>query len=374
MKKHRLFSTLLQNQKSGYELIMTSVLIAVGVNLLSTGIVKLLGFEQKELVLIIIGAAICMGVIIRIMFSKIKELNQTAKIKGFVIYDEENHRIIKVPEYNICTDMIEYLNSACAENQALQKLWNGESIGRIKIVGGKPEKRAIGIATHSGALFVELLEYCVIHKLSLHLSAYFNNSYEKQRVRDFQRNDIPEVLLSNRFLKLFSEDMLNRAIFACQEGFTPDSNNDGGEIVFAQTSSGGLYDKFELTLPEKSKITRKNKNEIIIDTPILTLTLSCLFGGFGTVLKSGFYKYYLGIQHPQRGYRNYAFNVEVSVKFKVRSLFSKDKELYYAWIDSFLDEITSYIDKNAFFDKINWDSTYSLIRCYKNINEANKST
>ena len=50
MKKHRLFSTLLQNQKSGYELIMTSVLIAVGVNLLSTGIVELLGFEQKELV------------------------------------------------------------------------------------------------------------------------------------------------------------------------------------------------------------------------------------------------------------------------------------------------------------------------------------
>lgn len=290
MKKHRLFSTLLQNQKSGYELIMTSVLIAVGVNLLSTGIVELLGFEQKELVLIIIGAVISIGVIIRIMLSKIKELNQTAKIKGFVIYDEENHRIIKVPEYNICTDMVKYLNSACAENQALKKLWNGESIGRIKIVGGKPGERAIGITTHSGALFVELLEYCVIHKLSLHLSAYFNNSYEKQRVRDFQRNDIPEVLLSNRFLKLFSEDMLNRAIFACQEGFTPDSNDDGGEIVYAQTSSGGLYDKFELTLPEKSKITRKNKNEIIIDTPILTLTLSCLFGGFGTVLKSGFYK------------------------------------------------------------------------------------
>ena len=156
--------------------------------------------------------------------------------------------------------------------------------------------------------------------------------------------------------------------------FTPDSNNDGGEIVYAQTPSGGLYDKFELTLPEKSKITRKNKNEIIIDTPILTLTLSCLFGGFGTVLKSGFYKYYLGIQYPQRGYHDYAFNVEVSVKFKVRSLFSKDKELYYAWIDSFLDEIASYIDKDAFFDKINWDSTYSLIRCYKNINETNKST
>ena len=96
----------------------------------------------------------------------------------------------------------------------------------------------------------------------MHLSEYFNNSYEKQRVKDFQRNDIPEVLLSNRFLKLFSEDMFNRAIFACQKDFVLDDHNDGGKIVYAETSSGGLYDKFDLILPEKSKITRKNKNQI----------------------------------------------------------------------------------------------------------------
>jgi hypothetical protein len=55
--------------------------------------------------------------------------------------------------------MVMYLNSACAENQALKKLWNGESIGRIKIVGGKPGEQAIGITTHSGALFVELFDH-----------------------------------------------------------------------------------------------------------------------------------------------------------------------------------------------------------------------
>ena len=115
-------------------------------------------------------------------------------------------------------------------------------------------------------------------------------------------------------------------------------------------------------------------HQIIIDTPILTLTLSCLFGGFSTVLKRGFYEYYLGIQHHPKGYHEYEFNVEVSVKFKVRSLFSKDKELYYAWIDSFLDEITSYIDTDAFFDKINWDTVYSLIHCYKTIDKANQTT
>lgn len=374
MKKHRVFSTLIQSQKSGYELIMTSVFITIGVNLLSTGIAELFSFQHKNLILIIIGAIISIGVIIRITLSKIKELNQTIKVNGFVIYDEENHEIVGVPEYTVSTDMVGYLNSAFAENEALKKLWNEESIGQFTIVGGKPGERAMGIATHSGALFIELLEYCVIHKLSLHLSAYFNNSYEKQRVRKFQRNDIPEVLLSNRFLKLFSEDMLNRAIFVCQDGFIQNRDKDAGEIVYAKTASGGVYDKFDLILPKKSKVTRKNKNEIIIETPILSLTISCLFGGFSTVLKSGFYKYYLGIANPKRAYHNYEFNVEVKVKFKLRSLFSKDKAIYYAWIDSFLDEITSYIDKDTFFEKINWNTTYSIIRCYKNMNKAGEST
>ena len=47
MKKHKVFSTLIDNKKDSYGLIMTSVLIAVGVNLLSTGIVELFGFQYK---------------------------------------------------------------------------------------------------------------------------------------------------------------------------------------------------------------------------------------------------------------------------------------------------------------------------------------
>ena len=340
MKKHRIFSTLIESQKKSYELIMTSVLIAIGVNLLSTGIIELLGIQNKGIILIVIGMFISIGVVVRISTSKINELNQMTKINGFVIYDEESHKLIGVPEYGISTDMVEYLDCAFAENKALEKLWNNESISQFRIVGGKPGEQAIGVATHSGALFIELLEYCIIHKLSLHLSEFFNNSDDKKCVREFQRNDIPEVLLSNRFLKLFSEDMANREIFACHDA--PLGNNkDTGTIVY----------------------------EIVIETPILTLTVSCLFGGFSTILKSGFYRYYLGIAIPKKSYRNYGFNVEVNAKFKIKSLFSKEKEVYYAWIDSFLDELSSYIGKDDFFARIDWDSVYTMLRCNNNANK-----
>ena len=81
--------------------------------------------------------------------------------------------------------MVEYLDCALAENKALEKLWNNECISQSRIVGGRPGEQAIEVATHSGALFIELLEYCIIHKLSLHLSEFFNNSDDKKCVREF---------------------------------------------------------------------------------------------------------------------------------------------------------------------------------------------
>lgn len=352
---------------------MTSVLIAIGVNLFSTGIVELIGLKNRAIILIIFGLVTCIGVIIRIAYSKVKELNQTTEIKGFVIYDEANRELIKVPEYKISTDMVDYLQSAFSENKALEKLWQQDCINQFKIVGGKPGERAIGISTHSGAIFIELLEYCVIEKLSMHLSSYFNNYYEKPKVREFQKSDVPEVLLKNRFLRLFSEEMLNRAAFTCDNSLWDDDKEPGKRIVYARNSNGAIYKRFDLILPENSKITRKNKNEVVIETPILILTISCLFGAFGTVLKPGFYKYYLNITSPQRDYHDYEFNVEVTVKFKIRSLFSKEKEIYYAWVDSFLDELSSYISKDEFFEKINWDVVYSIIRCNNNINALTNS-
>ena len=67
MKKNKIFSSLIDNKKENYSLIMTSVLVAVGVNILSTGIVDLLelrfGFQIKGVILIAIGTFLSLGVL-----------------------------------------------------------------------------------------------------------------------------------------------------------------------------------------------------------------------------------------------------------------------------------------------------------------------
>ena len=45
MAKNKIFSSLIDNKRESSGLIMTSVLVAVGVNMLSTGIVDLLGLR-----------------------------------------------------------------------------------------------------------------------------------------------------------------------------------------------------------------------------------------------------------------------------------------------------------------------------------------
>jgi hypothetical protein len=112
---------------------MTSVLIAVGVNLLSTGIVELFGFQHKEIVLIVLGVLLSLGVIARIAWTKLRELNQTTKFEGFVIYDEDNHKIVGVPEYKISIDMARYQKSVSSENKAMEKLWNKDSISQFEL-------------------------------------------------------------------------------------------------------------------------------------------------------------------------------------------------------------------------------------------------
>lgn len=71
----------------------------------------------------------------------------------------------------------------------------------------------------------------------------------------------------------------------------------------------------------------------------------------------------MGIENFLNYYHTYGFDIEVAVKFKFTSLFSKEKEIYYAWIDSFLDELSGYIGKEDFFKRIDWDTVYTMLRC-----------
>jgi len=356
-KNKKVLQGLRKEKENTKQLVIISVLISFGVNTLTTGILSYYNLTQNSVVLIIGGVLFSLGIILFMFIWQIKRLNKDIDIKGFVIYNRATKEIVPIPNYYISEDMERYLKASFVENKALNKLWYEDPIDEFKLVRGKNGEDALAIASHSGAIFIELIEYCIIERLSTHLSSYFNNS-DLEKVSKLKRKDIPDVLLENRFLRLFSEDMHNR------EAFNDNKVHVGGLQIVSVFYRGAIYQEFDLILPHRSRIKRINKNKIVIDTNMLSLTISCLFGGFGTNLKRGFRKFYLGIKEENElEFNDYQFNVRISIKFKLRSLSLSDNWKYYMWADDFIEELTNYLSQDSFFHRVNWDTVYSILRC-----------
>lgn len=363
-KNNAILATLQEKKEYTKQIVITSILIGVGVNTLTNGIIGLLGIESYNFTLLISGIILSIGAVIYNLLSSISKLNKVVTFDGCFIYDIGGKSIIPVKRYGIVEDMIEYLNAAFSENKAIQTLWESSSISEFKIVGGKTGERAKAITTESGALFIELLEYCIIEKLSTHLCDYFNKNKMKN-IHELSRKEIPDILLENRFLKQFSEDMKNR------EAFLKLSSESGkeGKIVTAYNSSGAIYKRFDLSLPAGSKVTRKNKNFIEVETDMFTLRLGFLFGGFNTILPRSFLTQYIGIS-DLKNIKTFQFNVEVSIKFKPRAVVSSRKWMYYAWADEFIERMYEYISKDYYLEKINWSTVQTILECQQTVSKT----
>jgi hypothetical protein len=362
--KKGLMKSIFDKREHTKELIITTIFIAAGVNSFTTGLILALGLSQNAIVLIVTGLVLSFGAIAVLFFVNIYRINKRVEFEGFIVYNTNSKELLKIPRYKISEDMVKYLKSAFAENKALDTLWHKDVIYKMDIVGETSDRRPIAIATHSGALFIELIEYCLIEKLSTHLADYFNRGHLHE-TETLEKKDIPSVLMQNRFLKLFTEEMCNREPFINW----PKDTKKPGRIVYAYSQNGALYHDFDLVLPRKSKVIRINKNTIQIKTKLFSMTIGSLFGGFGTVIPSSFKKYYLGIENIM-DYCEYKFNVEVVIKFSWRFLFQGKKWSYYNWTDDFIDKLDNYISKDTFFKTINWDTVCTQIICDINGNKV----
>lgn len=359
MKKVKIIQSLQQEKENTKQLILTSVFLAIGVDSLTAGLLSKLGLDLQANLSVVVGIILIIVAIIYYLFYGISKLDKEAKFEGFVIYESKTKEIVPVNRYEVSEDMVRYLRAAFIENKAMKTLWDKEPIDKFRLIGGKKGEIAKAITPDSGALFIELIEYCVIEQLSLHLSAYFNNSGLKDIV-ELSRSDVPDILLDNRFMKLFSEDMQNRELFI--EDFNKDNSPTNGKIVSAYHSSGAVFNEFDLILPKKSKVKRISKNQILIETNMFSLSIMCLFEGFGTVLPEGFEKNYIGLPNDRR-FNTYQFDVEISIKFKFCSFFLPSKWSYYNWADDFIGRIDEYLSSETYFQRINWEAASTIISC-----------
>lgn len=364
MKKKKL-ADLLAFKANLFEILIVAVLVALGVNISASGLIGYLhlSFHQSVvigLLLVVLGALV--------FLRNAQPINSgTYRYKGLVCIEKDTNDLVAIEGYDFTEEVSKYIKALCAENKAFLKIWSDEPIGSGLSF---EDNKAIRKKTKSNDLLIEAIEYYVLRVLALHLSGYFNNNnfVSGEYLVKLERKNIPEILLGNRFIDMFSRPMEEREQF-----LDHGSNPFYGKVVYAFGRDGAIFEHFEMVLPKGSSIVRERNSSISIITNRFKLNFRSEFGGWNTNLPRRFESLYMGKE--SRSISTFDVGLFVSVDFSVKSLLTTKGWEYYWWLDSFLGKLEQSFSISHFLTKISWHQNAAMMlmaenRRQKQLNEA----
>jgi hypothetical protein len=380
-KQKKIISDTILNQKKLLEFFIIVIILAIGLNLISDQVPIFLKIDS--LTTIFLGVALGSFSIIYFSRQILNNRKQIRNYQAFFIYDGKKNAIKKIPHYKFSDDMVHIMNAAFIENINLKKFWDTEPLK--KSFPSQMGKKST-IKTNSINFINELTEYLILERLSTHLTDHFNRKeIPKNELKTYERSDIPEVLLKNRFLEIISHPISERPIFDYNEQqeknnppahITPragiqifhydeEQEEKNNTLVSSFGPGGALYERFDLVLPKNCSIKKSNENEILIETDKLKLFIKTNFQGMNTFLPPEFTKNYLNLDMGliKTETRAYLICVDILIEMKLITLFSQRGWEYYEWVDSFVEDLDEYLSKDTFFETINWETVRTILVC-----------
>jgi hypothetical protein len=292
------------------ELLIVAAAIGLGINLIAGALegifaVRWIGFLGVGL--LVIGCAVLVGRLA-------PRVNRKLMIEGVLLFDKKNEKFLPIDQYRLAEKVSDYFKFLFHENKAIENTWKRAQTGFHGY--SRANKAAEAELAGKRRLVIESIEYLVLNTLSSTLIDYFNESKEidSKEIKSLERKDIPSVLLSNRFLELFSRPMEEREAFSNRDRKESDPT-DGVETRIVSAYSGGAYfDYFELVLPAGSVVSRGEHHSINIKTGRFSLHVRTIFNGFMSVLPRGFEQLYIGESHERLAIYSVKLGVEMSLK------------------------------------------------------------
>lgn len=217
-------------------------------------------------------------------------------------------------------------------------------------------------------MLIELTEYIVLEKISTFLTDYFNQlpSKEKQeQLQTYLRNDVPNILLSNRFLELFSRDMRDRVGFDDHE----EDEDDSSKTVVA-VFGDHYFSRFDLTLPRKSQVTR-DESWITISAPRTTIRFRVTYG-YSAYIPWDFEKYWM--RRSMTNTDAYNFDIELEVKVRPPLSLKRNPIADGVWAQELVNSLHESLDFAHFLDEMHWPTASAVLsRLDPNDNKQNES-
>lgn len=351
-----IISELISIKANLLDLLFVAILLALSINLISSSLPIVFSLSPYWTLILGLGIAL-----IAVLYSSLRLINAHHKVEvfnGFLIYNKQLNELVEVPRYDYSEEICHYFQSAFSENEALKSWWDKEPLkDRFKFNNTEATIQDL----KSADFVIEATEYFFLEKLSLHLSEYFNSEkYPQHKIKTFQRQDIPDLLLSNRFIELFSKPMEERF------KFIQESENIGKKMDFSRTVyahvGGAFFNKFELALPSRSRLKRLSKSSIAIDTERFRLITKVEFLGVSTFIDPSFHKYVLGIDR-NNDINDLKITISLDIKFKLNAFLSVSGWHYFFWLDSFTEKFGKFFDQKTFFNEIAWEQSLTMLSC-----------
>jgi len=340
-------------------MVLAAIVLALGVNLLASGISGYLG--SKTGLMALIGVTLTLLSVYLIARRTLSSRSAAREFEGFVCFRSGTADLIPVPRYRYAEELESYLEALFTENDAPKKLWQSDPVDK-GFEFDPATRTSTRRTTHSGKLLIEATEYFILEILSTHLTDYFNRSdFYASRLRELTREDVAPIVFSNRFLDTFSRPMRERAGFVDQ---TLEDDNNAHEHIVAAYGDGLRFTKFDLVLPNGATVVRVSDGDILIHAPKFNMNLRIEFAGYGSNLPAAFEELYLG-SDKFTDVSTYMVNLTVSVEFKFFALFTRSGWDYHRWLDSFLMRLEKDFSRHAFLRKINWDTALTAARIFE---------
>lgn len=377
-------------------IIIIAAILALGINLLATFLFSVLSEKSNGpiWVIAILSAILIAVALIYLFLIPLRTRCASYKFESVIPIDKNKRRVAVIPGYKLATEICRALDAAFLENTALESAWKSEPLvepilteaskpssqKKDKEVSDRGNKQSAtdsstpsyfavakmeapdGLGqSKSATILKEVLEFVILRQLSYHLSEYFQEFDDQDdQVVEYNRQDVPDLLLENRILSLLTTPLEDRAIFAQAKLEPPE-----GTIVSIYGSDGSMYTQFNLVLPKGTKVKRPSPGILVLENNRVALTLNVDYKGFQINLPNDFEEAFLGV--PRHSVQPLQVNILLTTKIKILALLRGRGWRYYQWIDSFAERLGEFSQFSQFLQKINWEAVITHFHINNNI-------
>jgi len=339
---------------------ITAIFLVIGLNLISSYFSNyFVGSKENSTKLIIIGLLLCVPSVAYFTNGLVNKCKKNRSYEAFIIYDIQKNELIPIPRYEFSQRIWDYLNSAFLEDPALKDIWDKNPLEAIDLESEHLESNKSNNKKYTASqLLKDSVECYLLYKLSMCLTNYSDDEkFSREKIELFNRENLSDIVLSNKLLELISKPMEERPCFK-------DEIIEGEPTQIVSCYSNGFqYEEFSLFLPIGSKVTKLKDKGVEIKSKNLDVFMSVQFEGYNILLPEGFLENYLGRNERLHCINVYEIGINIKIKIKLRLLFSRKAwKDYHTWIDLYIEELEKDISKDVFFNLIGWETAYTLIQ------------